>query len=170
MNKKQVALGIAVLAISIALGVYAKYRIREVTSFMGLIPASLEIQRTVIIDGKTGFIEGCGAAVFELSPATLRQIQLRGLAALKDAHQARDYGDELHRYSQWKETPYIETGDGMSLVDRWLAGRSCAKFDLAVDRGIETALKSPGSYYATIHEAGLIVIPKLKLVVYSYFG
>lgn len=161
---------VLVAVISIAFAAYAAYRSWEVAWYEGMIPASLEIERTVMIDGRTGFIEGCGIAVFQLSPTTVDRIRPAGLAGLETARQARDHSDELHTYSQWRETPYAETGDGMTLVDRWLVGRTCAKIDPSLDRSIDTALKSPGSYYATIHEAGLIVIPSLGLAVFSYFG
>ena len=132
--------------------------------YIGKIPANIEIVDTILISGESGFREGCGLAIFKLSEDTIKKIKTKGLSALKDARQARKYSDHFRVYSEWGETSYQWTDDGMTLKDRWLLGSMCANIDMVLSKDINAALKSPGSFYATIHEAGTIVIPNLGIV------
>lgn len=138
--------------------------------YMGLIPASIEISEAVTIGGESGFREGCGVAVFKLSSSAQKQIQTEGLAVLAAARQARSHSDSSKAYSQWKETPYINTGDGLTLVDRWQLGMGCARLSNELNQSIVKAMNTSGSFFATTHEAGLVVIPSLGLVVFSHYG
>jgi hypothetical protein len=55
------------------------------------------------------------------------------------------------------------TGDGV-----WSIGLHCIGTSRA--RQIAAAAKEPGSYYTQKDEAELLVIPKLGLIVLTYFG
>ena len=138
--------------------------------YLGMIPDDIEIGGVVRIGGQSGFREGCGAAVFNLSPRTIEKIRAGGVAALTNAKQARNHADSYHSYSDWRQTPHIVTGDGLTLVDRWLNGLGCAGLPMQLSREIQQALDSSGSFYATTSEAGLIVIPKLGIAIFSYEG
>jgi hypothetical protein len=163
----------AVLFIALALSIYGTYRVWEINYFKNLIPSEIQINGTVLVDGETGGLEGCGVAIFRLDSATLEKIRANGIHALDEAKQSRKkklLRDDYQTYTPWAETPYLETGDGMTLADRWLGGFVCSNIDTDLSNHIHSALKSTNSYYSTTHEAGLIVIPDLGLIVYSYFG
>lgn len=154
-------------------GSYGAFQAWNTKYFKNLIPAEIGISHTVFIDGETGGLEGCGVAIFQMDSATLKNLRANGSQALDRAKQSRKkkfLKDEYQRYTSWKETPYMETGNGMTLADRWLGGFVCATIDSDLSKNIHNALRSAKTYYATTHEAGLIVIPRLGLVVYSYFG
>lgn len=154
-------------------GSYGAFQAWNTKYFKNLIPAEIGISHTVFIDGETGGLEGCGVAIFQMDNATLNNLRANGSQALDRAKQSRKkkfLKDEYQRYTSWKETPYMETGNGMTLADRWLGGFVCATIDSDLSKNIHNALRSAKTYYATTHEAGLIVIPRLGLVVYSYFG
>lgn len=138
--------------------------------YLGMIPEDIETGDVVTIGGQSGFREGCGAAVFNLSPRAIEKIKADGIATLTNARQARSHTDSYHSYSNWKQTPHIVTGDGLTLADRWLNGLGCAELPMRQSRDIQQALDSSGSFYATTSEAGLIVIPELGIVIFSYEG
>jgi hypothetical protein len=157
----------------LVLGSYGAFQVWNTNYFKNLIPSEIGISHTVFIDGKSGGLEGCGVAIFRMDSATLNNIRANGSHALDGAKLSRKkkfLKNEYQGYTSWKETPYMETGDGMTLADRWLGGFVCASIDSDLSKSIHNALRSAKSYYATTHEAGLIVIPRLGLVVYSYFG
>lgn len=150
---------------------YVGFRIWEVSWYRGIIPAAIEIDGTVLIDGQSGFREGCGVAIFKLTDPALARIRSSGLAAVAAAHEPRDHPEVHHSiFGEWRETPYATTGDGLTLADRWLNGLSCASMDQNLSQGIDRALNTRGSFYSTSQESGLIVIPALGLVVLSYEG
>ena len=164
---------LAILSAVLALGVYGAFRVWDTNYFKNLIPSEIEISDTVLVDGESGGLEGCGVAIFRLDSTTLVSIRANGIHALDEAKRSRKkkfLSDAYKEYSSWKETPYMETGDGMTLADRWLGGFVCANIDSDLSNRIHRALSSTKSYYATTHEAGLIVIPSLGLAVYSYYG
>ena len=149
---------------------YAGCTVFERQWYLGMLPAAIQVDGVVSIADSSGFREGCGAAVFSLAPATLDRLRAEGAAALSDAHQARSHVDAYHAFGTWRETPHVQTGDGMTLADRWLSGMDCGGLGHDLQQQIFDAIGHPGSYYATAPESGLIVIPALKLVVLSYFG
>lgn len=138
--------------------------------YLGLVPASLQITEIVVMGGDSDVREGCGAVVFRLPQHVIARINSIGLLALAEAREARDHRNEhFFTFGEWKETPYVITGEGTTLRDRWLLGFECAKLDKKFD-GIQYALSRGGSFYATSSESALIVIPELGLAVLSYFG
>lgn len=115
--------------------------------------------------------EACGGAVFRLTDETLAALESDGLAYLKDARTGR--GDaaspqEHHfTYEPWQLTPvppnWVSEGSwpGMHCL-RWLVGTSV--------REIIAAAKEPGSFFSTKHESWIALIPKLRIVVFTYYG
>jgi hypothetical protein len=150
---------------------YIGFRVWETSWYKGMVPAAIAIKSTVLIDGQSGIREGCGVAIFKLSDSTLARIRSSGLAAVAEAHEAREHpGAYYFTFGEWQETPYVSTGDGLTRKDRWLSGLGCADMDEGLRQNIDKATRSRGSFYATREEAGLIVIPALGLVVLSYEG
>jgi ABC-type nickel/cobalt efflux system permease component RcnA len=150
-------------ALLIIFGIYALYSYCETEWYKGLIPAEIEVSSAAYINGQSGFREGCGAAVFSLSPQAKSRIASKGLDALVSARQARNHDHSYHTYSMWKNTPYLETADGMTLADRWLTGIGCAGIQSELGANVYKALKEQGSFFATTDEAGLIIIPSIGL-------
>lgn len=64
---------------------YAGFRVWETSWYKGLIPAALEVDGTVLIDGQSGIREGCGVAIFKLTDPALARIRSSGLAAVAGA-------------------------------------------------------------------------------------
>ncbi len=150
---------------------YAACRVWETTWYEGLIPAEIEINGTVLIDGQSGFREGCGVAIFKLTDPMVARIRSSGLTVLTEAHEARSQpGDQYFRFGAWKETPYFFAGDGLTLADRWLNGMGCASLSQELRQNIAQAMNMRGSFYSTSSESGLLVIPQLGLVVLAYDG
>lgn len=161
---------VASVAAALVVAGYAGWTHWETRWYMGMVPAGIGLSGTVEIDGQSGLTEGCGAAVFRLSEATVTSLNARGIDALAGARQARAHDGAHHAYSEWRSTPHVQTGDGLTLADRWLAGMGCASLPKDLGAGIRQALKTRGAFYATTREAGLIVIPSLGVAVFSYFG
>lgn len=150
---------------------YVAWRVWETAWYEGLIPAEIEISGTVLIDGQSGFREGCGVAIFKLKDPMVARIRSSGLTVLTEAHEARSQpGNQYFRFGVWKETPYVFAGDGLTLADRWLTGMGCASMDQELRQSIEQAMNMRGSFYSASSESGLLVIPQLGLVVLAYDG
>ena len=115
--------------------------------------------------------EACGGALFHLTEATLDLIQKNGLSFFDNAVQGRGYPDGhqksyFYRYAAWQETPATEN---MRKNSAWV-GLVCMKLGNEMERKIEQAANEPGSYFTTVHEAVLLVVPRLGFVVLLYFG
>lgn len=150
---------------------YAGFRVWETSWYRGMIPAAIEVDGTVLIDGQSGIREGCGVAIFKLTEPALARIRFSGLAAVAAAHEAREHpGEHYFTFGEWRETPYVTAGDGLTLRDRWLTGLSCASMDEKLRQDIGKAMSARGSFYSTSQESGLMVIPALGLAVLSYEG
>lgn len=162
---------VPVVLLALVVMAYAGFRVWEITWYKGLIPVAFEVDGTVLIDGQSGVREGCGVAIFKLTDPALARIRSSGLAAVAAAHEPRDHpGVHYFTFGEWRETPYVTTGNGLTLSDRWLSGLSCASMDAELREDIDKALRTGGSFYSTSKESGLIVIPALGLVVLSYEG
>lgn len=138
--------------------------------YEGQVPAEIHLDGLVEASIDHGLTQGCGAVVFRLADATVLSLQRDGVRALSGARQARAEASAHFRYGPWQETPYAETGDGMSLADRWLLGLNCADLSSKVDEAIQAALTSKGSFYARTAEGGLILLPAQRLAVLSFDG
>ena len=116
--------------------------------------------------------EACGAVVFQMSQHTVDAIAKNGAAFFETARQGRGYSkghplSHYYSYEPWQETPLPSgwIGDGI-----WSLGLHCARLDRALVQRMAAAAREPGSYYTTKSEAQLVVIPRLKLIVFTYFG
>ena len=134
--------------------------------YSGLIPAKIGIARAINISGQSGLREGCGAAIFRLTNATADDISRKGSDFFNDAIYSRKSKDPYYTYKPWKETPVPKswTSEGT-----W-PGLSCSSVSSPLLSQIRRAALKKGSYSSTKHEAWIVVIPSLKLVVFSYFG
>lgn len=152
--KRKILIAVTILVLFLAV-TYAVYVHCRDDYYRKLLQVELEVGDAVLIDGEWGFLEGCGVAVFELSPQTRSQLRTKGTTALRGV---------------WLETPYVETGDGMTLEDRWLVGLTCAKMSHKLSITINQALTQPGSFISKRPEAAIIVIPTAGIVALVYFG
>lgn len=127
------------------------------------IPTEIETTKNMDVGAEYGLFGGCGFAVFELSPNTLNIINTGGIEALSHASIS-----QYDNYGEWQKTP-LATGSAESTADFWQMGMSCGypRMDNELQNKIQNALNNPDSFYALTSHIGLIVIPKLKLVVLS---
>lgn len=145
------------------------------------IPAEIDITSMVAQGSDATLIdliipvrrEGCGGAAFQLSDAAAAQITKQGLALLGSARIGRGYKNSPEEYyatyQPWQETPVPSPwmGDGI-----WAAGFGCLKDDARhfdAD-AVYRAVREPGAYFTTGPETELLIIPRLRLVVLTYFG
>lgn len=134
------------------------------------MPPEVGIGDVVLIDGKSGFREGCGVAIFELTPAASARLQASGIRALKAGGLTSSHRLIKDKGSIWHETPYVETGDGLTLEDRWVVGLSCARMSRELSSTIARAMAQPGSFYTKLYEAAVLVIPADGIAVFVYYG
>ena len=114
--------------------------------------------------------KACGGATFNLSDTSVAAIRERGVDSLKNARQGRGYTEKADRsfsyysYQPWQATPLPSewTSNGT-----WL-GLSCMGLRDSVTRNILDAAQTAGSFYTTGQSAMLMVIPNLKIAVYTY--
>jgi hypothetical protein len=154
LKRWETAAVVAILATAIAapVALYQYYKHWEAGHYRALIPGDVAVGDAVFIGSQSGFREGCGTAVFALAPG----------AAPFDARHAAATG--------WTETPYVLTGDGLTLQDRWQVGLGCAGMGNELAGQIRDALNKPGSYVKRGAEDALIVMPHLNLVALVYDG
>ena len=118
--------------------------------------------------------EPCGGAVYGLSDENIKLIKEKGLAFFNEARYARGYppGSKKHykfKYPAWQETPVpsVWISDGA-----WV-GFNCIDWGFSKNMGREIlkAVEKPGSYFTRKDKSNtrIIVIPSLRIVVYTYF-
>jgi hypothetical protein len=165
----------------IVLAFKAYYYAAETHFYHGMIPSKIETDGRYYIDTKdfelTDLLRGesCGIAVFELSEETIEQIKSQGLAFFADAREGvgeRWLGgkDAISEYKEWKQTPVPEKflSDGLGPA----FGSSCSK---EPSKGwylkILNALKQPESFYTHNQRgSGLLVIPQMKIIIFTFYG
>ncbi len=167
---KLIGIGALLLCVAIPIAPFVAYvNWRNVWYRQKLAP-ELEAGDLVFIDGQSGFMSGCGVVVFELGAGARARIRARGIRALDSAAPAaaKDLGgrQDLH----WQQTPYVETGDGLTLADRWQLGLGCANMPRELNLTIDRALRQPGSYFMRLQESAILVMPSAGIVAYVYFG
>ena len=142
--------------------------------YRGLLPEKIGVSRHVLTDDVFRVREGCGVAIFELSESTLNQIKEQGLSFFEGATRARSYDPDKDRYNglksyeECRETSMLEED---SPYHKFWIGLSCASnLDESLHKAIFSAVSTQGSYYTGNYEAGLVVIPKMRLVILSYEG
>lgn len=134
--------------------------------YSGIIPAKIDVTYVIHIGGETGFREGCGAAIFRLSNATKDAISREGLDFFNDVIYSRKSKERYYTYSSWKETP---VPDSWTSEVSW-PGLVCSGASSSVLSKILVAASKKGSYYSTIDEGKILVLPNDKLVVFTYYG
>jgi hypothetical protein len=156
----------AVLAIAILL---IGFRIAETDSyksshFTSYLPDKIDVDRLAKHGGQSGLADGCGAAIFDLSGATVSAIERQAGGFFSGATQAR-----AHQaiYSEWRAAPI--PADVLEDYRVWDA-LACAGFDDRLQRTISSAILTSGSYFATKHQALLLVAPRQKIAIFLYFG
>ena len=150
----------------IIITLYAAWSVYEYYWYSSLIPAKIGITRAINISGQSGLREGCGTAIFRLTNATADAISRKGSDFFNDAIYSRRSKEPRYTYRSWKETPVPKT---WTSEGTW-PGLGCSSVSRPLLSQILRAASKKGSYYSTKDEAWIIVIPSLKLVVFSYFG
>jgi len=161
---------------------YWLFQAWEENWYKAAIPSQIGISGAAFISGESGFREGCGAAAFYLTDTAVQKIEREGLDFFKSALHGRGYPkpeglltfegrEQLGKYNYYTYNVWQETPVPASWVSEgaWL-GLTCVHGHSELLHQVVQLAKQPGSYYATKPEGELIVIPKLKLVILSYFG
>lgn len=163
-RRRRVAISLAVVAVIAVLGWQGVHEWQS-RWYASLLPPSVDVQQALYIGSSGGVREGCGVAVYALRDAAQGEIRAHGLQG-----PAGSATSSLH-YGNWQPTPYVET-DAESLRDAWLMGMApgCVELPADMQARINAALATPGAFYATAHESGVLVIPSLGWVVFAYFG
>lgn len=151
-------------------GAYAGYKKWESNWYRSLMPSEVEVGRTLLIEGKSDLRSGCGVAIFQLTPHMREQISMHGLAAFDVLLRHKSGANVKHETHTWESTPYVETGDGMTLEDRWVVGLTCVENNPDVVRKIYAALRRPGSFVKKLDNAAVVVVPASGLAAFVYFG
>lgn len=113
---------IQVVAIATPVGLYRYRKLWEAEHYRARVVGEAAAD-VVSVGSRSGFLEGCGTAVFELATGA-------------DPPQVR-----YPASAGWMATPYAGTGDGLSLLDRWLVGLPCADMGAELAGRIDAALK-----------------------------
>ena len=142
--------GVVLIGAVLAMGLF----VCEQYWYLGFVPPQIRTAGAVRISGKSGFLSGCGVAIFHLSTATRDAIRRQGLAFLGPARAARQT-----TYEFWHETP---------MRAEMLGGMNCASLSRSLSDDVYKGAEKPGSYYAMEGQTILLVIPESKLVVFSY--
>lgn len=163
-RRRRVAISLAVAAVIAVLG-WRGVQAWQSRWYASLLPPSVEVQQALYIGSSGGFREGCGVAVYALRDAAQGETRAHELQGPAGAAKS-----SLH-YGNWQPTPCVET-DAESLRDAWLMGMApgCAELPADMQARISAALATPGAFYATAHESGVLVIPSLGWVVFAHFG
>ena len=91
--------------IALVFATHTTYQHWERRHFIAALPAQLETAGKINISGQAGLTEGCGIAVFRLSPKTRNEMEAQGLQYLQDTKQARGYDSGYYAYESWQATP-----------------------------------------------------------------
>jgi hypothetical protein len=151
---------------STLLGAYFSFKHYQRIYFEKKIPSVFGVLESVVIQEDTsigvGRAEGCGVAIFRLSDDVVRKINAEKLALFENATIARGHRDHYHTYKPWNKTPVPTnwTNEGS-----WI---HC--FEDKLHRVILKGATTYGSYYTTNPEGELLVLPSLRLVVFSFNG
>ncbi len=154
-----------ILVIMVVASPYIAYKTLIYFHYKSYLPDAINVSYPISINEEGGFREGCGIAIFRLSDSTLEGIESKGVTFLKNATQARGHSGYYNKYEPWSETPVPKDwiGDG-----RWLICSHLAEEELLLK--IVSASKKSGAYYTKAPEAELVIVPSLKLVIFSSFG
>jgi len=142
----------------------------EAHFYEGFLPSTIEVTENLFTDSiRGGVIEGCGVAIYRLSPSTIERINSVGIDYFRQAIHPRKDGGRSFTYSEWKETPrsasiYKEVSD----PERSYAGMSCADVPSRLGKAISQSLRVKGSFYTSARTREVIVIPSLELAIFSY--
>lgn len=132
--------------------------------YSSFIPENINIKHAQYVS--RGLDEKCEIATFSISQYSFDKLD--EFNNNLETRKSRYYNSNNLIYSEWQKTPYKLTGSGLEKPDRWLNGIVCSKIDETYKQEIIKSLENPDSFYAKTSYAGLIVIPKMHLLVFSF--
>jgi hypothetical protein len=170
----QVGLALGGIGVAVVLG----YSVLQTRFYRQAIPAEINLTFNLATTGSSMSLwevllpirhKACGGAIFGLSETTATALEKRGLPAIMWAQQGRGYTDghprgHSYEYQPWQATPLPAawTSEGM-----WY-GLSCMGLWPGTRRNIIDAARAPGSFYTTGPSKMLLVVPSLRMVVFTY--
>jgi hypothetical protein len=150
-----------------------------------VLPMSLEISEVMVAESIPSAAEqllsldifnrqSCGAAIFVLSDRTWTHIENNSVGYLQNATRPR--GDDSgwargREYAAWQMSPLPEKWiDNRAEAGGLWYGLPCVTLDKSFASELRTAAKSSGSYYTYDRSASLVLIPRLKVAIYSWWN
>ena len=110
------------------------------------------------------FMSYQGAFAFSLEQETIDALNREGIKFFEDIDSEGNRPQHRYFSGVWKETPVSDDARDQGAGGNLYCGR---QYSWLWPKGIEEALKQPGSYYQSSGLRGIFVIPKLGLVVAS---
>jgi hypothetical protein len=116
-----------------------------------------------------------GCAIFEMTPKWVEKVNREGLSSLRSTHElaykAKVSPENYPNGGEWRETPIIAFGERRTNpLPRGLSG--LAELPHELEGKIMPQLNEPGSFYTICtqlsRDSCLIIIPKLKWVIFAY--
>jgi len=105
----------------------------------------------------------CGGGVFGVTDEVARKVEKEGLAFLSGADETRraPFG-----FARWTATPApLDPEGGVFEI-----GMSCMEPSLELRERISELRQSKGGYYSSIYHAEVVVLPRQRLLVYTFAG
>jgi hypothetical protein len=158
--------------------------ILETSHYRKFIPGELQVLGPVFIDSNENLgtligamlirPEFCGAAIYQLAPATLRQIERDGLEFFKEVTESRGRFDMNGTGPDGATKVYVDWQPG-PLPHNWTrnvtwSGLLCTDISPEMARQLNAAAAEPQTFYTRSRDGNaLVVLPNLGWVVFTYW-
>jgi hypothetical protein len=182
---RRLALGCVATVVVLIATPYGLFKFAEHQNRMAHVPADLEVTKilyrneenwgSVLLplpgDNETGIM------MYDLSEAIAGKIGAEGVSFFNRPENVERRVGYQRTHSEWHETPIVdgEGGWSVSKFGRKISGYlNQYGFGIDVDKSVEAlvddAISTPGSFYSHGRTGLVIVMPKLKRVIFAYAG
>lgn len=168
LSKRLIFIVVAIIAVY-KLIAYAYFLILS-AHYRQYLPPFVEIESNVYAgDSIGGFVEGCGVGIFKLSANTSAEISSKGVSFLNQNSKSNSGNDAHAEFSDWRETPHTASiYEQVTAPERWYAESSCAEVPVSLGTAINRSLRQKGSFYAATSTSEVLIIPSLKVAIFSH--
>ncbi|MDW5312885.1 hypothetical protein [Rhizobium sp. PL01] len=132
------------------------------------LPAEIEVSQILAYGSEFRLLEGCGAVIYELSPAMAKKLNDKGASMLKTGMQPRGISDFRFAYGDWRPTPVASVFFSRFIQDdEGYTPMMCADLGGWEEKVRNIAAKAGGVYTFDDHSL-LLLEPEEKLAVFLY--